>query len=70
MKHQVADNILDKTRFGDLSSAKNTEMINGREVLENGESLTLWGEVYVHGMMYGEAFKDGNAVKFKKVRIH
>ncbi|KAE8451112.1 hypothetical protein EG329_004784 [Mollisiaceae sp. DMI_Dod_QoI] len=37
---------------------------------EDGGSFTLGGEVYVHGIMYGEAFADGNEVVFKKVRIY
>lgn len=39
---------------------------------EEGGDFTLGGEVYVHGLMCGEAFKDGKGddIVFQKVRIY
>jgi len=37
---------------------------------ENGGAFTLRGEVYLHGIMHGEALAKENGVVFKKVRIY
>jgi hypothetical protein len=39
---------------------------------DHGGNYTLAGEVYMHGIMYGEAFKDGKGddIVYKQVRIH
>lgn len=56
----------------DSGSSHSSSSSSSGGLYENGEHFTLVGEVYLHGVMYGEMFKEDKVdeVVFKEVRVH